>query len=418
MMRRRIVQTLALGLAIVASAPDPAQAQATESEAPTITLRTSIKAGGLVFRRPDAPALFPDRAGAESLWRIRFEPEVSTGTRAAFALAYEQRFRYTSQRIGITTVGILPSDNAAPYRIRQLDWGIAESANGSWRHEIDRANARVHAGRADITVGRQAVGWGRGVMFGAVDLFAPFSPLEADREWRRGIDAARADVKLSDRSSVDVVTALDTTWNRSLAAARVRGYAGHVDLEAMAGRRARDVFAGFTTSAAVGDAELHGELAAFNVPTPLPLSSARVIWKGVAGGSYRLPIGSGVLVYAEYHYSGFGARSPADIGRLLSDAAFAERYIRGDTQILSRHAVGVLGSYEASTELALSGQWVHNPVDRSGVIAPGLTVTLSDRLSIFGASYLPYGVSPRGTSLRSEYGTAPVSAFLQLRVYL
>jgi hypothetical protein len=103
---------------------------------------------------------------------------------------------------------------------------------------------------------------------------------------------------------------------------------------------------------------------------------------------------------------------------LLSDPAFAERYIRGDTQILSRHAVGVLGSYEASTELAVSGQWLHNPTDRSGVIVPGLTVTLSDRLSIFGASYLPYGASPRGTFLRSEYGTAPVSAFLQLRVYL
>jgi hypothetical protein len=417
-MMRRVLTRALLSCLVVVFAAFPAPAQTTGAEAPSLKLRTSIKAGGLVFRRPDAPALFPDRAGAESLWRIRFEPEVSTGTRAAFAVAYEQRFRYTSQPIGLTTVGILPSENAAPYRIRQLDWSLSESPNGSWRHEIDRANARLHAGRADITIGRQAVGWGRGVMFGAVDLFAPFSPLEADREWRRGIDAARADIKLGDRSSVDVVTAFGTAWDQSLAAARVRGYAGHVDVEAMAGRRARDLFAGFTTSAAVGDAELHGEVAAFNVPTPLPFSTARVIWKGVAGGSYRLPVGSGVLVYAEYHYSGFGVRSPADIVRLLSEPAFAERYGRGDTQILSRHAVGVLGSYEASTELALSGQWMHNPLDRSGVIAPGLTVTLSDRLSIFGASYLPYGASPRGTSLRSEYGAAPVSGFLQLRVYL
>ena len=35
------------------------------------------------------------------------------------------------------------------------------------------------------------------MLFGAVDLFSPFSPLEADREWRRGVDAIRADVKLA-----------------------------------------------------------------------------------------------------------------------------------------------------------------------------------------------------------------------------
>ena len=125
-----------------------------------------------------------------------------------------------------------------------------------------------------------------------------------------------------------------------------------------------------------------------------------------------------MLVYAEYHYSGFGARRPADIVPLLSDPAFDERYIRGDTQILSQHALGVLRSNEASTELALSGQWMHNPLDRSGVIAPGMTVTLSDRLSIFGAEHRPYGVAPRGMFLRSEYGTAPISGFVQLRVYL
>lgn len=383
---------------LVVLAAVPAPAQTTGSDAPSLKLRTSIKAGGLVFRRPDAPALPGSRAGAESLWRLRFEPELSTGTRAVFSGAYEQRFRYTSQPIGITTIGVLPADTAAPYRIRQLDWGLSESANGSWRHEIDRANARVHAGRADITIGRQAVGWGRGVMFGAVDLFAPFSPLEADREWRRGIDAARADIKLGDRSSVDVVTAFGRTWNQSLAAARVRGYARQVDIEAMAGRRARDLFAGFTTSAAIGDAEIHGEFAAFKAPV-------ETIVKGVAGGSFRVPVGSGVLVYAEYHYSGFGARNPADLARLLSDPGFLERYIRGDTQILSRHAIGVLASYEASPELALTSQWLHTPLDRSGVLAPGMTWTFSDRVSLFGAGYLPYGK----TSL---------AAFAQLRVYL
>jgi hypothetical protein len=418
-MRRLLPAVTAVFLAMAGSAA-PARAQTPPGDAgpPAFTLRTSIKGGALLFRRPDAPGLFPKRAGAESLWRIRFEPEVSAGSHTVFAAAYEQRLRYASHPVGISTVGILPSDAAAPYRIRQLDWSLSQSASGSWRHEVDRANARVHAGRADITVGRQAVGWGRGVMFGAVDLFAPFSPLEADREWRRGIDAVRTEVKLTDRSSADLVAAFGTDWDRSLVAGRARGYAGRIDLEVMGGRRARDVFGGLTTSAAVGGAELHGELAAFRAPAPLPLGTSRMIWKGVAGGSYRVPVGSGLLMFAEYHYSGFGARNPAEILRLLSDPGFAERYVRGDTQILSRHAAALLTSYEASPEVTLSGQWLHNPLDRSGVIAPGATITLSDRLSIFGATYLPYGAAPRGTLLRSEYGAAPVSAFVQFRVYL
>jgi hypothetical protein len=53
-------------------------------------------------------------------------------------------------------------------------------------------------------------GWRRGVLFTAVDLFAPFSPLEADREWRAGVDAVRTDIKLTERSSIDLVGALAT----------------------------------------------------------------------------------------------------------------------------------------------------------------------------------------------------------------
>ena len=416
-MRCPLVTAAVMVAALVATAAVRAQTPEANAETTTFRLRTSIKAAGLVFRAPDAPLLFPQRTGGESLSRIRIEPEVRTGGGAAFSMAYEQRFRYTSS-LGLSTLGILPPDSPAPYRIRQLDWSLSNSPNSSWRHEIDRANANVHAGTADITVGRQAIGWGRGVVFGAVDLFAPFSPLEADREWRRGIDAARADVKLGDRSSIDVVSAFGTSWDRSLVAGRVRGYRGQIDVEAMGGRRARDLFGGLTTSAAVGNAELHGEVGAFRVPEPLPLSDARTIWKAVAGGSYRLPWGSGVIMYAEYHYSGFGARKPEDIVRLLCDPGFAERYLRGDTQILSRHATAIIASYEKSPMLAFSGQWLHNPLDGSGVAAPGITVTLSDRLSVYGVSYLPYGASPRGIVLKSEYGTASISGFAQLRVYL
>ena len=417
-LRRRVCAAAAIvAVTIGASAAD---AQDTQPNPPSaFSLRTSIKASAFLFRAPDAPQLFPERSGAASMWRVRVEPEVKAGSRAVLTVAYEQRLRHASSVSGLTTVGLPSAQGQAPFRIRPLDWCLSESAGGaSWRHEIDRANVRLGLGRAELTLGRQAVGWGRGVMFGAVDLFAPFSPLEADREWRRGVDALRADLKLTDRSSIDLVGAIGTTWDRSAVAARMRGYAGPVDLEVVGGRRARDPFAGVTTSAAVGDAELHGELAAFHVPADARAGASGPVWKAVVGGSYRFPIGSGILAYAEYHYSGFGSPRAEDILPMLGTPDFTERYLRGDTQILSRHAIAVTGAYEATTDVSLAGQWVHNPRDRSGIIAPSLTFTVSDEVSLLGTTYVPYGRPPRGSLLRSEYGAASLSGLLQLRVYL
>src|SRR5687767_8581684 len=72
--------------------PSSAIAQDGRSEASTtaFALRTSVKASALVFRTPEWPELFPERAGAESMWRLRVEPEVRSGQSVVFALAYEQ----------------------------------------------------------------------------------------------------------------------------------------------------------------------------------------------------------------------------------------------------------------------------------------------------------------------------------------
>ena len=134
-------------------------------------------------------------------------------------------------------------------------------------------------------------------------------------------------------------------------------------------------------------------------------------------GRIDFPIGSGILAYAEYHYSGFGAEHPEEILVLLTTPSFLERFVRGDMQILSRHAIGVTGSYEASPEITYSGQWLHNPADQSGIVAPALTYTFNDALSLLGTVYVPYGRPPEGGLLRSEYGAAPLSGLLQLRVY-
>ena len=80
-----------------------------------------------------------------------------------------------------------------------------------------------------------------------------------------------------------------------------------------------------------------------------------------------------------------------------------------DTQILTRHAVAVLATYEYSPELTIAGQWLQNPTDGSGIVVPSATWTLSDRWSAVLSGYLPFGAEPVGLMLHSQYGASPLA---------
>ena len=102
---------------------------------------------------------------------------------------------------------------------------------------------------------------------------------------------------------------------------------------------------------------------------------------------------------------------------LLADPAFRERYLRGDTQILERHALAVLASYEVSPELALGASGFRAPTDGSGVVVPSATWTFGDRWSMLASTYLPFGRAPAGGTLGSAFGATPLGLFVQLKVY-
>jgi len=383
----------------------------------SVVLRTWLKSSVVISRFADDRQLFPVREGGESLWRVRLEPEWRFSRAGKLAVTYEHRMRLAPSAGGSPPIaGALPLESPAPYRLRPLDRAVITEPGFSWRHEIDRGYLALHRAGAEITIGRQAVGWGRGVLFGAVDLFSPFSPLEADREWRRGVDALRADVRLRERLSLDAVAALGETIDGSAFATRLRGYVGEVDGELVLGWRARDRMVGVTSSAVAGEAELHGEVAWFHTSDALP-GGTRDAVKAVVGGSYRLGLGPGVPVFVEYHYSDFGVARAGEVDDAFADPAWRERYVRGDTQILGRHAAAVLAHCELSPEWTLSGTMLLSPTDGSGVVTPGASLRLGDRIAVHATAYLPFGARPSDGSLRSEYGATPIAGFLQVSVY-
>lgn len=356
---RHIVPFLAV---VIMMGPQAAAQEREPAESP-VAWRQAFKST-VLLSLPPTDAAPEDRFGVTGFWRIRTEVTGLRNRPVAFDLAIEHRVRAWSG-VSVPASGVLPPPAAAPFRVRQLDWQVAAGPQATWQVEIDRAALQAQLPRTVVTVGRQAIGWGRGVMFNAIDLFAPFAPLEVDREWRRGIDAVRADVKVTDRTSFDIVAAFGDSLDRSAFAARVRGYGARADLELVAGRRARDAFGGVAASAPLGDAEVHAEMAVIDLPQHKAVTV-------VAGGSYQFAVGNGLLTFAEYRYAG-----------------------RGDTMASLQH-VAATTTYECSPELTFALQWLQSMTDGSGTIVPSLTVTFTDRWSLLVSGYGGYGELPRG----------------------
>jgi len=357
--------------------------------------------------------VMPEGLGGTYLERTRFMGETQTTDWMRLEGAWEMRTRIMPNGEAAGPLGVLPGVGLAPWRFRQFDWQIDAGKTHLTRHEVDRFLVAAHWRGVDLAVGRQAVGLGRGVLFSAVDVFSPFSPFEIDREWRRGIDAARWEAKLAGKMSGEVIGVLGPDGTNSAQLGRLRGFIGPVDGELIAGSRARDTMYAATCSAAVGGAEVHGEYALLDIPESLdPIS------KAVIGGSYMFGVGDGLPVWVEYHYNGFGGHDEAEILRKASDSGWVARLARGDFQIAGRNAVAAKTSITLSESWSAGAVWLASADDWSGVGAPSVTWSPSDEFSILASAYFPYGraKSPAGIP-RSEYGASPVTGFVQAAYY-
>jgi hypothetical protein len=384
---------------------------------------TALKWTGLLSRGPHDPLLLRERDAGTGLFRARFEAKYAHAPLLDASFAYEHRMRRQSRDAAGLSGNILPGDGEAFFRLTQLDRQISRSGETFlWRHEIDRALVSLHPRWGEITIGRQAVGLGRGRLFSAVDMFAPFSPTEVDREWRRGVDAARTEYRLSERVSVEGIGVFGASWDESAFLGRVRGYVGPVDGEFIFGKRGEDLLAAIVSSAAVFGAAVHAEAALIDVPEKQPdgglFGSDRLVAKAVLGGSYTFDVGNGLTLLGEYHYSGFGIEDAEDAARILAaDTTLQKRFLRGDTQTLGRHNLGLQASYPVNEAVTAAFLVLTSVRDGSGLLSPSAVWDVRRNVTLLAGAFAPWGPRPSGGVLRSEYGGTPWSLFLQANVH-
>jgi hypothetical protein len=389
-----------------------------------LSLRSALKGSWLLSFPPDDPLLV-ESVGGGAFFRLRFEANASLSRYFTAQVAYEHRALASSSPLA--GAGLLPSNTLAPYRLTPLDWALADDPSYGHRHELDRGFVSVHLDFLELTVGRQAVGLGRGVLFSAIDLFAPFTPNEVDREWRRGIDAVHAEVRIPQLSGLsgDVIVAFGDVESGELAEwaaiGRIRAIVGDVDGEVILGRRGEDDVVGGALSATIGDAEVHAELALFGTDGRGVdggfLGTRGVVAKGLIGGSYMFDIHRGLRVVLEYHYSGFGIENVGASPDILFDPAFQARLLRGDSQILGRHAIALALSAELFDDFSAAVSYLQSPVDGSGSVAPSFTWNYSESVTFLFNVLVPWGAPSEAGVPQSEWGASPTTLFLQARFY-
>ncbi len=367
--------------------------------------------------------LVEDRTQVTDYMRGRLTLDLKASEAFALEVHYQQWAFISPPQVPLGLVGVLTvADSPSLYRYAPLAWEIEETQDFLWVQEFDRLAATLSLWQLDFTFGRQAITWGTGRFWQPTDLFSPFGPLQVDREFKAGNDAARLVLAPGDFTQVEFVWAFgeDGDPDRSAGVGKFKTLLKDYDLSVLGGWVQTEIvgggdFAGDLGGTGIG---LHGEILYNHVRDRSDYVDFLV------GLDYRFP-GKGPYLLGEYYYHGAGAVNPEGLNRL----ARADRILSRGTLVLGRHNLGLGASYEILPILTGMFNVLVNLTDPSAVLNPFLEYSVSDNAVATAGCTIPLGEAPtffvlpeglgvRDVRLNSEYGTYPFSFFLELRFYV
>jgi hypothetical protein len=337
---------------------------------------------------------------------------------------------------GLSGMGLpgLGSGGAGRYRLWDGRWDWGRRSDVSAALGLDRLAVKLSLPWFDVTVGRQAITFGKTYFWNPLDVFLGFDPRQFDRDYKPGVDALRVDVPLGEAAGLTLVGVAGRSpervrlgpagpraelaeagadWHGSALVARVVATLWGWDFSLQGGK----VYGGYQVGAGLagelGPLEVRAEGAYFHAlgaglePFPAPSHGSLV-----AGLGHTFQ--SSLSLQAEYFYNGGG-----EAGDLLVALG---RVASGHSVHLSEHLVGVLVSYELHPLVKGSLAWLFSASDLSSLVQPGIVVSVADEAELLVGASLCFGARPTGPSalepgLQSEFGTYPNFYYLEFKYY-
>lgn len=314
-------------------------------------------------------------------------------------------------------------------RLRWRDFSADAWSGQSFalQHNLDRLALRAQLGPVEIQLGRQAIGHGAARLLPAADLFGPFGPGAIATEFKRGVDALRVtwpvgqDLELeaiavahrpaepgenADIGMVDGLYLLRAGLSRP----------GWFDASLLAGVTYRLPTLAFSISGDVLGAGWYAEGSA-RIADAVRSDLGGKSWHGRAMAGLDRQWGSRTRTAVEFSWQSHGA---SDAAGLLTAAVSLPRQV-GEANLLGRWHAAALVSRQVGDLHSAQLAALANLSDGSVLLMPGAALSLADEMAMGFGALLPLGKRPLvqlgpWSLPRSEFGTAPLLAYVELRL--
>ncbi|MFH1709493.1 MAG: hypothetical protein ABH860_00290 [bacterium] len=280
-----------------------------------------------------------------------------------------------------------------PEYVSLLNQSSVTLADVSKYNEVvwDRTYVKINFPDADLTVGKQRVAWGTGMVWNPTDVFNPFAlSFAVAEEERRGVEGVRLSVPWGVASAVEYVVLTDREIERAKKGFKVKTNVNNYDMSASYVNLGGDGYQfGFDTAGELFDQGLYAE-GAFVHP-----ASGNTYKKLVLGWNYTLE--NSVGLNAEYFFNGQGA--------LYSNDYDWASLLAGEIHQLGRNYCyfGINKMLDEITDVRLS--FLSNIGDGSFIIYPAYSRNIFQNVDLSLEAMFPGG--SEGTEYNPDEGIDP-----------
>jgi hypothetical protein len=386
--------------------------------------------GLLSWPDPDAVILEEDMF-TDGVAELRLKSTLFLGDRWDAKVHYEAFLtggdtRRNAQKMAAAVPGTGPTHGPPTddHRLFDLTSTLDSDENHALYHRLDRLSLTWIPDWGAVTLGRQALTWGNGLIFNPMDLFNPFRPTDFNRDYKTGDDMALIRITAADLGDIQLLgvprrdpATGEVEWDHSSLAGKFHFTKHAVEVDLMAARHYESEVLGAGAMGYLFNAAWRADatwtlLDARHDRTGFLSLVANLDYSWVWGGRNFYGL-------VEGYYNGLGED---DYSEALSDPAVSDRLSRGEMFTLGRSYLAGQLQMEAHPLVNLYLLLIQNMADPSGVIQPRVVWDSHQSLRwvvgaslYYGDSGTEYGgFSLPGTDLRA----APANqAFLWLTWY-
>ena len=285
-------------------------------------------------------------------------------------------------------------------RLFDLTRVVSDRADHRLYHRLDRLSLSFRPPWGTVTLGRQALTWGNGLIFNPMDLFNPFAPTDVVRDYKVGDDMAVVQIDLGGGGDLQVLyvprrpaDGADPAWDASSLAAKAHGFAGRIEFDLMAARHYRDIVLGGGLAGEVGDA-------AWRADTVWTLPGADCDGRSYLSFVVNLDYSwtwhqRNWYGLVEYLHNDLGG---TDYASAPFEPRIGDRLARGELFGLGRDYLALQLRWEIHPLLNLYLTPITNLADPSGLVQPYLVWDVTQNLRATAGAVAYWGAS------ETEYG--------------